>query len=69
MATTLVVLAGWCALSVLLAAAHYVWRPFARASGLLMVLHPTLDPFVSDPHEFETEGSDVSDFFRSYARP
>jgi hypothetical protein len=69
MATALVVLAVWCALSVLLAAAHYVWRPFARASGGLMVLRPTLDPFISDPYEFEPEGSEVSDFFRSFARP
>jgi hypothetical protein len=69
MATVLVVLALWCVLSVLLAAAHYVWRPFARTSGLLMVHRPTLDQFFSDPYEFEPEGSDVADFFRSYPRP
>ena len=71
MGIVLIVLAVWCALSVLVAAVHYVWHPFAEPPCLRVqvVLRPTLDPFVSDPYEFESEGFEVSDFFRSYAQP
>lgn len=68
MATTLVVLAGWCALSLLFAVAYCVWRPFAGVPRLPMVSRPAPEPFVPDPHEIEPVGADVSEFFHSYAR-
>jgi hypothetical protein len=63
----LVALAVWCALSVLLAAAHYAWRRFDHAFRPPTV-EPAPEPFDQDRDETEPVGSDVSSFFRSYAR-
>ena len=69
MSTLLIVLAVWCAVSVLFAAAHYRLVRYAEASRAPMVLRstpisrPPLRPYVAGRYEMEPVGSDVVRFF------
>ncbi len=67
MSVLLIVLAAWCALSVLFAGAHYHWVRYADVPRPPIVPGRPPDPFVPFGERMEAVGSDVSSFFGSYA--
>ena len=68
MHVVLLVLTVWCALSVLFAAAHCRLCRYAGAAGSGMDMGRRARTLVAGGFETEPLGSDVADFFASYAR-
>jgi len=66
--TVLIVLAVWCALSLLFAGAHCCWSRYADVARFPVPLGPTSGSLVWNRHEIDPAGSDVSRFFGSFAR-
>jgi hypothetical protein len=69
MHVALMVLAAWCTLSVLFAAAHCRWLRYAVVVHAPTAPGTTRGSFALDRGEMAPAGADASRFFGSYARP